>query len=110
MIDALTLTGNPGGYQVLFLSVRTGPTSTFRGVDGFGLLDGANLIKVVSEVLPLSGTYTTNLHVPSMASLLGTTMFFQAAENFPNNGFLRMVTGPANGFAIGNPVLVTITG
>lgn len=31
---ALGLSGNPGGFQVLFVSLRTGPTLTFPGVSG----------------------------------------------------------------------------
>lgn len=99
----LTHNGNPGGYQVLFLSVRTGPTSTTRGVDGFGLLDRGNLFQLATGVLPASGTHTTTFRVPNVAGLLGTTLFLQTAERFPN-------PGPPAGFALGNPVLVTITG
>lgn len=105
----LTLAGNPGGYQVLFLSLRTGPTATYRGVDGFGMLDRANLFKVVSEVLPPSGALAVDVRVPSTTALLGETLFFQAAERFPNTLVLRH-SSLVNRFAIGNPVLVTITG
>ena len=95
---ALTLTGNPGGYQVLFSSLRTGPTTIYRRVDGFGLLDRANMRRIASEVLPPSATFTLNLRVPNSPALIGTTVFFQAAEQV------------GNAYAIGNPVLVTITG
>jgi hypothetical protein len=108
---SLTLEGNPGGYQVLFLSLRTGPTTTIPRVDGFGLLDRASMVKVASEVLPPSGTYTLNFNVPNNVALLGSTLFFQAAEKFPR-GFLLPTTGtpgPVNTYAIGNPALVTIT-
>ena len=109
---SLTLDGNPGGYQVLFLSLRTGPTTTYPRVDGFGLLDRASMVKVASEVLPPSGTYTLGFHVPNNIALLGSTLFFQAAEKVAH-GFLLPSTGtppPVSTFAIGNPVLVTITG
>jgi hypothetical protein len=108
---SLTLTGNPGGYQVLYLSLHTGPTTTYPHVDGFGLLDVASMVKVASEVLPPSGTYTLNFNVPNNVALLGSTLFFQAAEKFPR-GFLLPTTGtpgPVNTYAIGNPALVTIT-
>jgi hypothetical protein len=117
----LTLEGNPGSYQVLRQSLRTGPTSTFPGVDGFGLLDRANLVWITSEVLPPSGTFAFTFGVPSTMSLLGATLFFQAvavqvgatssgatAQRFPNGS---VVPGPVtvNRSAIGNPVLVPIT-
>jgi hypothetical protein len=108
---SLTLDGTPGGYQVLFLSLHTGPTTTYPHVDGFGLLDVASMVKVASEVLPPSGTYTLNFNVPNNVALLGSTLFFQAAEKFPR-GFLLPTTGtpgPVNTYAIGNPALVTIT-
>lgn len=104
----LTLEGNPGGYQVLYLSLRTGPTWSHRGVDGFGLLDPAQPSKLVSEVLPGSGALTVTVHVPSTTALIGSTFFFQTAERFPDALALRHLT-PANRFAIGNPALVTIT-
>ena len=94
---SLTLTGNPGGYQVLFLSFRTGPTTILRGVDGFGLLDRPNMRRVATEILPASASHTLNLRVPNLASLLGATAIFQAAEQLGNS------------YAIGNPVLVTVT-
>jgi hypothetical protein len=108
----LTLTGNPGGYQVLFLSLHTGPTTIYRFADGFGLLDRTSMVKVASEVLPPSGAAALDFHVPNNVALLGSTLFFQAAEKFPR-GFLQRSTGSTstvNTFAIGNPVLVTITG
>jgi len=104
----VTAEGNPGGYQVLFLSLRTGPTSTPRGVDGFGLLDRTNLFKVASEVLPGAGTTTVPVNVPSTTALLGATLFFQAAERFPSSSAIGHAL-PVNRFALGNPVLVTIT-
>jgi hypothetical protein len=104
----LTLEGNPGGYQVLWLSLRTGPTTTFRGVDGFGLLDRTQLFKVASEVLPPSAASTLSFHVPSQTALLGSTLFFQAAERF-SPGFAPRSSALVNQFAIGNPVLVTVT-
>jgi hypothetical protein len=108
---SLTLDGNPGGYQVLFLSLRTGPTTTIPRVDGFGLLDRASMVKAASEVLPPSGQYTLGFNVPNDAALLGSTLFFQAAEKLPH-GFRLPTTGtppPVSTFAIGNPVLVTVT-
>jgi hypothetical protein len=95
---ALTLTGNPGGYQVLFASLRTGPTTIYRRVDGFGMLDRPNMMRVATEVLPPSGTFTLTLRVPNMPALIGATFFLQAAEQVGNS------------YAIGNPALVTITG
>jgi hypothetical protein len=108
---SLTLNGNPGGYQVLFLSLRTGPTTTYPRVDGLGLLNRPTMVKVASEVLPPSGVYTLGLHVPNNVALLGSTMFFQAAEKLPNASILPSSgsVSTANKFAIGNPVLVTIT-
>ena len=108
---ALTLTGNAGGYQVLFLSLRTGPTTILHGVDGFGLLDRSTMVKVASEVLPPSGATSLSLHVPNNIALLGSTLFFQAAERLAPHPFLRSIGGPSavNPYAIGNPVLVTIT-
>jgi len=105
---SLTLDGNPGGFQVLYLSLRTGPTRTLRGVDGLGLLDQTNLFHVASEVLPASGSFTVTTRVPNLSALLGATLFFQTAERFPDVLALRQ-SGPANRFAIGNPVLVTVT-
>lgn len=93
---ALTLAGNPGGYQVLFLSLRTGPTLTLPHVGGLGYLDGTNLLKVTSEVLPASAAYTFQCRVPPLAALLGSTLFFQSSELL------------AGQFAIGNPALVTL--
>jgi len=109
---SLALEGNPGGYQVLFLSLHTGPTTIYRRVDGFGLLDRATMVKAASEVLPPSGVSTLNFHVPNNIALLGSTLFFQAAEKFPRGFLLRSTgsTSTVNTFAIGNPVLVTITG
>jgi hypothetical protein len=90
-------------------------------VDGFGLLDRANLVWITSEVLPPSGTFAFTFGVPSTMSLLGATLFFQAvavqvgatssgatAQRFPNGS---VVPGPVtvNRSAIGNPVLVPIT-
>jgi hypothetical protein len=116
----LTLEGNPGSYQVLRQSLRTGPTSTFPGVDGFGLLDRENLVWIASEVLPPSGTFAFTFGVPSAMSLLGATLFFQAvaaqgatpsgaaAQRFPNgSGVPSPVT--VNRSDIGNPVLIPIT-
>jgi hypothetical protein len=95
---ALTLTGNPGGYQVLFASLRTGPTTIYRRVVGFGLLDRPNMMRIATEVLPPSAAFTLTLRVPSMPALIGATFFLQAAEQV------------GNAYAIGNPALVTITG
>lgn len=95
---ALTLRGNPGGYQVVFAALRTGPTHVIPQVVGFGLLDRTMLIKVASEVLPPSAEYTLNLRVPNLAALLGATLFFQSAERFLGQ------------YSIGNPTLVTVTG
>ena len=95
---SLTLSGNPGGYQVLFFSFRTGPTTIYRGVDGFGLLDRPNMRRLASEVLPASAAHTLSVRVPNMPSLIGATVFLQAAEQLGTS------------YAIGNPVLVTITG
>ena len=101
----LTLDGNAGGYQVLYMSLRTGPTSIFHGVDGFGmLLDRANLFRFVSEILPASGSFTTTVNVPSTLALIGSTLFFQNVERFPDSAPRHL-----NRFSIGNPVLVTIT-
>jgi hypothetical protein len=96
---ALTLTGNPGGFQVLFLSLHTGPTKTFRGVDGFGMLvlDRTQLFTLAGVTLPASGAQAVNVRVPNLSSLLGSTLFFQSAEEFGGS------------FAIANPALVTIT-
>lgn len=105
---SLTLEGNPGGYQVLWLSLRTGPTTTFRGVDGFGLLDKTQIFKVASEVLPPSAAHTLNFHVPSQTALLGSTLFFQAVERF-SPAFAPRSAAAVNQYAIGNPVLVTVT-
>ncbi len=105
---SLTLAGNPGGYQVLYLSLRSGPTRSYRGADGFSLLDRANLFHVASEVLPASGAFAIDIRVPDLSALLGSTLFFQTAERFPDGLALRQ-SGPANRFAIGNPVLVTVT-
>jgi hypothetical protein len=106
----LTLTGNPGGYLVLFLSLHTGPTTIYHNVDGFGLLDRSTMVKVASEVLPATGVYTLSFHVPSNVALLGSTLFFQAAEKLPHASLLRSAgsASTANRYAIGNPVLVTI--
>jgi hypothetical protein len=54
--------------------------------------------RIASEVLPPSATFTLSLRVPSTPALIGTTFFFQAAEQVGNS------------YAIGNPTLVTITG
>jgi hypothetical protein len=69
------------------------------------------MVKVASEVLPPSGTYTLGFNIPNNAALLGSTLFFQAAEKV-SLGFLRPTTGtpgPVSTYAIGNPALVTIT-
>jgi hypothetical protein len=100
----LTLEGNPGGYQCLFVSLRTGPTATLRGVDGFALLDRRNLSSITAMVLPDSGSHTQTFQVPSIPSLLGATLYLQAAERLPAPSSV-----PSNRFAIGNPLLVTIT-
>jgi hypothetical protein len=98
----LTLDGNPGAYQVLYMSLRTGPTASLRGVDGLGMLDRSGLFSLIGEVLPPSGTFATTVRVPATASLIGST-FLQNAERSPSGLPL------ASRFAIGNPVLVTIT-
>src|SRR5262245_46916480 len=107
----LTLTGNPGGYQVLFLSLHTGPTTTYRFADGFGLLDRATMVNAGSVVLPPSGVFAFHFNVPNNVALLGSTLFFQAAEKLPNASILRSSgsVSTVKKFAIGNPVLVTIT-
>src|SRR5262245_13660615 len=119
----LTLEGNPGGFQVLYLSLHTGPTTTFHGVDGFGLLDRAHLIRITGKVLPPSGSYPFTARVPRTTSLLGTSLFFQAveaqvgaapsgaaAERFSNGSGVGS-HGPVtvDRSAIGNPVMVPIT-
>jgi hypothetical protein len=101
----LTLEGNPGGYQCLFVSLRTGTTAAFRGVDGFTLLDRMNLSSITAVVLPDSGVHAQTFQVPIIPSLLGSTLFLQAAERLP----APRSSVPVNRFAIGNPLLVTIT-
>jgi hypothetical protein len=95
----LDLRGNAGAFQVLYLSLRTGPTRTFPHTQGFGLLvlDRTQLFRIAGQVLPTSGTTTVNLRVPSTPALLGSTLFLQSAEAF------------GGAFAISNPALVTIT-
>src|SRR5262245_20355699 len=107
----LTLTGNPGGYQVLVLSLRTGPTTIFRFADGVSLLDRASMVNSGSVVLPPSGAFSFHFNVPNNVALLGSTLFFQAAEKLPNASILRSSgsVSTVKKFAIGNPVLVTIT-
>lgn len=95
---AFTLHGNAGGYQVLFLSLRTGPSTTFPGVAGLALLDRTNLFQLYSQVLPPAGTHTLTIQVPSQPALLGTTLILQSVER----------TGID--YAISNPVLVPISG
>ena len=47
--QALTLSGNPGGYQVLYLALSTGPTATWRWVDGAGFLTQGGRVEVARE-------------------------------------------------------------
>jgi hypothetical protein len=54
--------------------------------------------------------YTFGFNVPNNIALLGSTLFFQAAEKI-SQGFLRPTRGtpaPVSTYAIGNPALVTI--
>jgi hypothetical protein len=104
----LTLDGSAGAYQVLYLSIRTGPTATFRRVDGAGLLDPTSLQQLAPAILPPSGSLEVAIAVPDDLALIGTTLFFQTAERFPN-GFVLGAPGMANRFGISNPVLVPIT-
>ena len=96
---SLDLAGNAFGFQVLYLSLRTGPTKIYPNTEGFGLLvlDRAQLVRITGEVLPTTGTSTVNFRVPTTPALLGSTLFFQSAEAFGGS------------FAISNPELVTIT-
>lgn len=79
-------------------------------MDGLGNNPGhqTNLFHVVSEVLPASGAVAIATRVPNLSALLGSTLFFQTAERFPDGLALRQ-SSPGNRFAIGNPVLVTVT-
>lgn len=102
---ALTLTGNPGARQRLFVALATGPTLTSPKIDGLGVLGTAQLVAEV--VLPASGTLTRVFHVPSSSALLGATLFFQALERPAANPMLpQPISGSA--VAFGNPVLVTL--
>ena len=65
------------------------------------MLDRSNLFTMIGEILPPSGTLAVTVRVPARTSLIGSTLFFQNAELFQ--------PAPTNRFAIGNPVLVTIT-
>ena len=96
---SLELAGNPGGIQVLYLSLRTGPTKSYPNTDGFGLLVLARsqLFRIAGQVLPASGATNVNIRVPSTPALLGSTLFLQSAEAF------------GGAFGISNPALVTIT-
>lgn len=93
----LTFEGNPFAFQVLFLSVHTGPTLTLAGVEGIGLLDSTQLRQLATITLDGTGMVSLPATVPPIPALLGMTLFFQAVE--------------ANGaqLAISNPILVTVT-
>lgn len=107
----LTLKGNPASSQILFQSLRTHPTGAvppparFLGGAGPGgadvlgrfVLDRAPLSRIAAVTLSPSGTYNFTLHVPDTPAVLGSTLFLQTVER------------TANGFEIGNPVLVAVT-
>src|SRR5262245_664405 len=94
----LTLAGNPGASQILFFSLRLGPTDDFRGVGGRGVLDRLSLSRAARVLIPPSGVHTATFLVPNTSALLGTTLFFRNLEK------------SASGSALGNPALVTISG
>ena len=104
---SITLEGHPRGYQVLYSSLRTGTTKTYSGIEGISMLDRAHLFRISGGVLPASGMSVADVHVPSLMLLLGATFYFQTVERFPDHS--PRVPAPVNRFAIGNPVLVTIT-
>jgi len=59
--------------------------------------DRTQLSRIASVTLSPSGTYLYTLQIPNMPEVLGSTLFFQTVER------------NANGFDVGNPVLVTVT-
>jgi hypothetical protein len=93
----LSLAGNAGAHQVLYFALRTGPTTTYPGVLGFGLV-GSSTFPVANVLVPSSGTASFGVLVPNVPALLGATLFFQSVEHFGAK------------YAIGNPVLVTVSG
>lgn len=94
----LTLAGTPGATQVLFYSLRLGPTDTFGSVGGLGVLDRLRLSPFARVFLPGSGLQTMSFLAPNTPALLGATLFFRTMEK------------SGGGRTVGNPVLVTITG
>ncbi|MEM7305792.1 MAG: hypothetical protein AAF682_03945 [Planctomycetota bacterium] len=92
----MTLAGNAGGIQLLFLSFGSGPTISIPGVEGQTFLDPLQFLLLTTTVLP-AGQIGVPLPVPASSALLGQTLFLQAAESF------------GAGIAISNPDLVTVT-
>ena len=87
--------GNPGAPVVLFVSLGTGPTLAFPGVEGLGALQ-ATFFQVGFSTLDGGGQLAFPLTVPTGPTLVGEALIFQAVE------------AGAGGKAITNPVAVGI--
>lgn len=103
----VSLAGNPGAYQCLFLSLRTGPNRAIRRVAGVGFLDPAGLFQLTNSFLPPTGRLDVAIAVPASTALLGATLFLQSAERIPSGS--GRLSSPSRRFAMGNPALVTVT-